>query len=118
MHAMFERLKRVKQIAGTAIVGGLGGAYALTSIMLRLEDEDREVEDTLRFMARLHGTMQMLDQLVIDMYEESIRESEIELPSEVMMQRFQRNMRKLWFNKDVADSVGQVLLRRQDHETH
>jgi len=118
MKSMFKRLRRIREIAETALVGGLGGAYTLTSIMLRLEDEEQEVEDTLRFMARLHGTLQMLDQLVIDMYEESIRESEIELPSEVMMQRFQKNMRKLWFNNEVADSVGQVLLRRQDNEIH
>ena len=118
MRTMFERLKRVKQIAETALVGGLGGAYALTGIVLRLKDDESEVEDTLRFMARLHGTLQMLDQLVMDMYEESVRESEIELPSEVVMQRFQKSMRTLWFDNEVADTVGQVLLRRQDNEVH
>lgn len=118
MHTMFERLKRVKQITKTALVGGIGGAYALTSTVLRLEDDFEEVEDTLRFMARLHGTLQMLDQLVIDMYEETVRESEVELPDNVMMKRFQRNMRKLWFNDAVADGVGQVLLRGQDNEMH
>jgi hypothetical protein len=118
MHAMLKRLKRLRQIVQTAVIGGVGGAYALTGIVLRLQDNEAEIEYTLRFMARLHGTLQMLDRLVVDMYEESIRESEIELPSEIMMKRFQKSMRKLWFNDEIADSVGQVLLRRQGNEIH
>lgn len=115
---MFDSLRRAKTIAKTATIGGLSGAYALTHFFLRLEDEDIELEDTLRFLARSHATLSMLSHLLEEIYEESIRDGEVVMPRDRVIRKLKRRLKQLWLDDDVADSVGQMLLRGQTFRVH
>ena len=116
---MLDRFKKARKIATAAILGGVFGAYSVGSMTKRLIEESEEaLEDDLRFLARVHATLQMVDRLVIDMYEESISMGEIDLPSMRMTKRFRTRVRRLWADDGVADSVGQAILRNLDVEIH
>lgn len=116
---MLDRLKKIRRIATSAIVGGVFGAYSVGSMTKRLIEESEEsLEEDLRFLARVHATLQMVDRLVVDMYEESIDMGEIDLPSMRMTKRFRSRVRRLWADDRIADGVGQAILRNLDVEIH
>lgn len=116
---MFERLKKIRQVTTAAAIGAAFGAYSVGSMTKRLMEEDVDsLTEDLRFLARVHATLQMVDRLVIDMYEESINVGEIDLPSIRMTKRFRSRIRRLWADDGIADTVGQGILRNLDVEIH
>lgn len=115
---MFSTFRRAKTVVKTATIGGLSGAYALTYFLLRLEDEDIELEDTLRFLARSHATLSMLGDLLEEIYEESIRDGEVVMPRDRVIRKLKRRLKQLWLDDDVADGAGQMLLRGQNFRVH
>lgn len=116
---MLDRLKKIRHVVASATVGAAIGAYAVGSMTKRLADGDEDsLSDDLRFLARIHAALQMVDGLVIDMYEESIAYGEIDLPSMKMTKVFRSRMRRLWADDKIADKVGQALLRNLDVEIH
>ena len=104
------------------MLGGVFGAFAFGSMTRRIldeqEGEEEALEDTLRFLARIHATLQMVDRLVVDMYEDSIIEGEIEIPSTEATDKIRRRVRRLWSDDAMADHVGQAILRNLDVEFH
>jgi len=115
---MFESLKKIRSIGTAAAVGAFAGAYALGNMTSRFLDDDVPVEDNLRFLARLHASLQMVDMLVIDMYEESISSGEIEAPSKKITKKFSSRFRRLWADDGIADNVGRAIVRNLDVEFH
>lgn len=87
-------------------------------ILNEQEGEEYALEDTLRFLARIHATLQIVDRLVIDMYEGSVQEGEIEVPSIEMTDKLRRRIRRLWSDNAMADNVGQAIIRNLDVELH
>lgn len=116
---MLERLQKARQIASSAMLGAAFGAYAVGSMTKRwLDEEEIPFEENLRFLARVHATLQMVDRLVIDTYEDSVELGEIDLPTTRMTKRFRSRIRRLWFDDSTADTVGRALLRNLDVEIH